>query len=561
MGNIYPIAQTTYEYLLARAKRHRLAGRYDKALALLAKAKGQVRDHQDIEFECASVYDEMGNEDAAVRAYQRVVRLNGTLKAQALFRLCVTFAQRADLRRAVSYFEAFLSSDRVGVSAEMAALLEHQLHEALTPVKRMNRHARAAALEKRAVACLHAGRFYAAQRCADRALALDANDQRHLLKACAHLVHGENDDAAVQAKAALSLKKGSIQALCVLTDALYACGRESEAKKALFIAARRARATDSLFNAAIECAKHGHNELTLILTKRLLKREPSHAQAMRLRACALLNLGMRKQAARVFGRICSLNPEDDAAGVYYRLCSDEGPMPLPLSMAQDIPAQEAVDRSMKLISLLHEEPSEIRSNEDAIREVVVNARWAIYSPMSGANVTLIAIIILSALDTPQTRNVLFDALLDPALDDQIKRSILQAAAAHCSEQPAYADLGGRLVRPAAGAVVPSQTRDDVGQRIVQLAADRLMRQYPYAAQKLLDMWVAYFCRHGAVSRRYEHVCAAALEYAFHAVEGRQVGVHIIAEQYGVSHRAVMVYVRRIQRAFMDERLEEIPNDE
>lgn len=111
------------EYLVHRAAVRRRAGNYDEAMTLLSKAKDQFGPIEAIELELARTYDEMECEEEASRAYLRVVRLGGQHKAEALINLCLASAQRADLVRAMSYFEQFTASDRDFVSPELAQLL------------------------------------------------------------------------------------------------------------------------------------------------------------------------------------------------------------------------------------------------------------------------------------------------------------------------------------------------------------------------------------------------------------------------------------------------------
>ncbi|MFQ9446616.1 MAG: hypothetical protein ACLR4A_03930 [Christensenellales bacterium] len=61
-----------------------------------------------------------------------------------------------------------------------------------------------------------------------------------------------------------------------------------------------------------------------------------------------------------------------------------------------------------------------------------------------------------ALNTPETRDVLLDALTDPQVSDHLNHMILQAMTAAYGFKPYDADIGGRLVRLAAGATTQRQ---------------------------------------------------------------------------------------------------------
>lgn len=143
MSNVVSMARTS-AYWVSRAAKHRLAGRYDEAMALLSKAKDQFGPDGEIELELARTYDEMDCEEEAARCYLRLVRMGGKHKAQALFQLALTSAQHADLRRAVSYFEQFTSSGGGDVPEPLCALLGQQLRREMAKPKAASRRARGA---------------------------------------------------------------------------------------------------------------------------------------------------------------------------------------------------------------------------------------------------------------------------------------------------------------------------------------------------------------------------------------------------------------------------------
>ena len=66
MNNVITL-RCTCEYLVGRAARHRRAGRYDEAMALLWKAKNAFGPKGDVELEAARVYADMGCEEEAAR--------------------------------------------------------------------------------------------------------------------------------------------------------------------------------------------------------------------------------------------------------------------------------------------------------------------------------------------------------------------------------------------------------------------------------------------------------------------------------------------------------------
>lgn len=550
MSNIYPIGQTR-EYLIARAARNRRSGKYEQAMQLLLRARAQEPPDEEVEAEIAAVYDEIGCEEAAMRAYLRVARMGGKHCADALFKLAVSSAQHGDLRRAESYFRAFCRSDRAGVSAEMVQIFQRQLGDALLGKQRRGKKSRAKRFENRAVQQLHAGKLHAAKRNVEHAIRLEQTPSRHLLKACCHLVHGEANAAVEDALTAMRLKPVYVQALCLLVDAYTMLERPAQARCALYRAARQARSTESLFNVAIESAKYGNDRLTLVLTKRILKREPYHVRAMAMRACAYMNLGSYRSAEKLFARLATLMPQDDVFSAYHALARTQKPCACRLTMAQDVTQDEAMDRGTALLSVISQDPQSLRRDEEAIARICRNAQWALYSAQTGESMTLMAVIVLCALDTPMTRDVLFDALLSPQLDDSLKQSILRAISEHCSEFPAYADLGGQFVRLAAGTAVSRSESPQRSQAVIQQAANALLRRYPDAAGELIAMWTGCVRKYGAVKKAQTDVCAAALEYAYHARHGRQVSMQVLCERYDVSRRRIRMWAKRILCALND----------
>lgn len=85
-----------------------------------------------------------------------------------------------------------------------------------------------------------------------------------------------------------------------------------------------------------------------------------------------------------------------------------------------------------------------------------------------------------ALNTPETRDVLLDALTDPQVSDHLKYMILQAMTAAYGFKPYDADIGGRLVRLAAGATTQRQGDGEEIQTVVQAAVDALAPDFPQA---------------------------------------------------------------------------------
>lgn len=546
MSNIYPIGQTC-QYLLARAERNRRAGKYDQAMKLLVKARRENPQSDEPEAAIAAIYDEIGCEEDAIRSYLRVVRMRGRSSAQVLFKLAVAFAQRGDFFRAQSYYEAFAAGDRCGVSADMALLLERQLAGAADSSFFASHGKCAERLEKRAVQNLHAGRLYAAKRNAAHAIRIEETAQRHLLKACCHLTLQEGNSAACEAAAALRLKPVYVQALCVMVDAYTMLGRETDAKHAAFRAMKQARSQESLFSLAVECAKHGYDTMALILTRRMLKRNPYHVRAMEISACAHLNLGHYARAERLFAMLRTLIPDNVVFDSYYQMAKKNCFAGEHLSLAQDVTHDEAMNRAYELLSVLQEEPSALRANEERLEDISRIAQWAMYSQQAGESITLVAIIILSALDTKQTRSVLLDALMSPRLDDGIKMSILQAMDSHCTETPEYADLGGRLVRIASGALIPERCGSKASQDVVQYAADALIKRYPDAAAVLLKTWVGCLNRYGKVKGRNAKACSAALEFTYHLKNGRCIPLRALSSRYGVSPRLIALWASRMMR--------------
>ena len=541
MTKVVSMARTS-EYWISRARKHRLAGRYDEARALLAKTREQYGTGEALERELAQTYDEMGCEEEAARAYLRVASLKGEYRAAALFQLALSAAQRAELVRAASYFDQFEKSDRRRVSPDLVALLGQQLRQALEKPTPQTRRERAKALERRAVERLQGGRVYAARRTMLHAIDLWENAQRLTLLACCELILGRLDEAQTHAEQAHALAPARVQTLCVLVDVLYATGKTEQARRMLHIAVLRAQSVDERLNVAVESAKHGEDGLTLRLTRSLLRRDPYCMRGMMLRGCALMNLRRFDEAKRVFGRLCVLLPEDTVCQAYYAMARKEQPPEGRLTLGLDVPPEEAVNRAMRIISAMAETPLQ------GTRELYELSAWALRSAIAGTNTALLAMMLMSALETPEALDVLLDALTDPQVSDGVKRAILQALTASRGFQPYDVDIGGRYVRLAAGALSGRTMDGETARTVAQAACDALSPDFPQAPKMLLPMYIAFLEQNGVPKRREQPACAAALEYLFHRLSGRKVGLNRITAKYGVSPRLCRTKANRILRA-------------
>lgn len=541
MTKVVSMARTS-EYWISRARKHRLSGRYDEAMALLAKTREQYGTGEALERELAQTYDEMGCEEEAARAYLRVARMKGEYRAEALFQLALSAAQRAELVRAASYFDQFEKSDRRHVSPDLVALLGQQLRQALEKPTPQTRRERAKALERRAVERLQGGRVYAARRTMLHAIDLWENAQRLTLLACCELILGRLDEAQTHAEQAHALAPARVQTLCVLVDVLYATGKTEQARRMLHIAVLRAQSVDERLNVAVESAKHGEDGLTLRLTRSLLRRDPYCMRGMMLRGCALMNLRRFDEAKRVFGRLCVLLPEDTVCQAYYAMARNEQPPEGRLTLGLDVPPEEAVNRAMRIISAMAETPLQ------GTRELYELSAWALRSAIAGTNTALLAMMLMSALETPEALDVLLDALTDPQVSDGVKRAILQALTASRGFQPYDVDIGGRYVRLAAGALSGRTMDGEAARTVVQAACDALSPDFPQAPKMLLPMYIAFLEQNGVPKRREQPACAAALEYLFHRLSGRKVGLNRITAKYGVSPRLCRTKANRILRA-------------
>jgi len=545
MTNVVSIG-TTREFLAARAARHRRAGRYDEAMLLLTRAREEFGFHAETELECARIYDEIGFEDEAVRCYLRVVRMGGSSAAQALFHLALTFAGRGETSRAASYYQQFASMKQDAVPQEMAVLLGKQLLEEIeAPVSR-SRKARARRLERRAAQYMQQGRTAAAKRAVEHAVALEPTSQNYTLLACCNLLREEAQEAVRSAESAHRIAPAKVQTLCVLADAYMAAGEDRRARRAVYLAFMRARSVDDLLAAAIESAKHGEDLLTLRLTAALLRREPFHIRAIQLRACALMNLGKCRQAARLFGRLCGLLPDDTVCEYYYRQALSDQALSGKLGLGMDVPREEGVARAKELLEMLYVDPKDIAEDSSRLRRVVRLCGWALHSPMAGGQVKTVALILLGALETDEARCMLEDLLVQPQVDESMKMAVLQMLTGKEGFKPYHVDIGGQLVRLAAGGISDRPARGtQANSRVVQRAADAVSGDFPDAPKMMLDLYLAYLKRYKEPDKREEETLAAALEYVYHLKTAHEITLALIARRNGVSRRRCGIYVRRL----------------
>lgn len=543
MGEIIGLRQSK-DYLLGRAKKQRDALNYDSAMALLTLARDQYGPDEEIEMALAETYDEMDCEAETARSFLRVARMNGKRRAQALFNLTLGCMQNSDYERAKSYFQQFAASDREGIDEETAAVLAEQLKRESEPSLAITAKGRARMLEKRAVQRLQEGKAFAARRTLQRALAMRPTAQGYTLLACCHLVLSDYAEAVRCAELAHKIAPKRVQTLCVLADSLEALGEEKRAKRAAKTAAICCQDNDDRIAAAVETAKLGLDELTLRLTEAVLSQEPVQIQAIRLSACALYNLGRRREAEQRFGRLCGLLPEDTVCEAYYRMLRENSMPEGRMALGMDVPREETIDRMVRLMTMLYAPAPENPEPEEE-RSFLRTASWALRSAIADGNGATVALMLLGARGTEGSKEVLLDAMTDPQLPDSVKLSALQVVSSVYGDQAWLADVGGRYVRLAAGVTTEHSEYGQEAQRVPQRVSDKLTPRYPQAAKELLSLWVRYIDENGLPPRRLENAYAAALEYAWQLTNGRPVELRTIAKSYDVSKRLAGVLARRI----------------
>ena len=104
------------------------------------------------------------------------------------------------------------------------------------------------------------------------------------------------------------------------------------------------------------------------------------------------------------------------------------------------------------------------------------------------------------------------------------------------------------MRLAAGATTERRAGSEDIQTVVQAAADALSPDFPQAPRMILPMYIALLEHGGMPAKREQPACAAALEYLFHRLSGRNVGLRRIAAKSGVSPRLCRMMAKRILRA-------------
>ncbi len=535
------------EYYVSHAQKHRLSGRYDEAMALLSKAKDLFGLREDIELEMARLYEELECDDDAVRSYLRIVRLNGEHQPLAYFQLALHSAGHGELNRALSYYQRYREAEGVSeISAETAAAFEMQLLQQVKPKRLPGRSTRAKALERRAVEKMHAGKAAAAARAMKHAIALAPTARGYTLLACSLLLRGQAEAAADAARQALKIKPGRVQTRCVLIDALHAGGEHREARNALYLASFKIKSIDDALTVAIECAKYSEDSLTLRMTEYILKRKPFYVRAMMLRGCALMNLGRAKEAARVFGRVCGLLPENTVCEAYYRMTRNGDIPQQRLDLGMDVDRQESFRRMTEVMRHLVAAQTGQWPEASEERDLSRICAWAVDSAMVGAQAKTAAVILLAGMNSSAGRSILEDCLMDAHMDDRFKISVLKILTAKEGFKPYWVDINGMLVRLAAGGVSTKPVQSSgSGQEIVQCASNALMKAYPDAPEILLNTYLKYMERYPEPKGNGEAACAAALEYAYLYSLGTRIELRKIAVRYSRSGRLCARYVRRI----------------
>lgn len=551
MSNVVSMDRTC-DYLVRRAASSRRKGNYDAAMTLLVKAKDQFGLREEIELEMARIYEEIECEEEAERAYLRVVRLRGQHAAEALFHLALSALQRADFSRAVSYYDLFQASDRNGVSEEYAGLLGEQILKEIERPLPKTKKGRAMQLRRKAIASIHAGKAAASDRALSRAFRLYARPQLLTLRACCALMMGDAEAAIAFAGSAHKMANKQIQPLLVLADAYSLAGDEQKAVGKLYQACICAKDTEDAMACAIESAKRGQDQLTLLLTRRVLKIEPYNTRAMMLRACALANTGRLKDASRLFGRVCVLMPENTVSEALFR-ASRKGELPREkLTLGLEVSQQEGISRASQMVAALYMSREDLVEDTERARMLCRYASWALRSQLAGNQVATVAMLLMFLLDTPMAQHVLDDALMDPAVEDEAKTRILQIKAGREDVQAFPVDLGGRLVYLAAGGNAQVGCESELCRRIVQRAADNLLPAFHDAPKKILSVWLKYLEVYGVPPRRHAAACACALVAAYHHQAGHEISLKKIARRDLISPRLCRHLMRRMLRVAQTE---------
>ena len=550
MSNVVSI-RCTCDYLVKKASRHRRAGRYDEAMALLWKARNQFGNSEDVLIETAQIYDEIGCEEDAVRTYLRLVRLGGKYRAQALFQLSIYSAQHGDLKCAESYFDQLcqMKNQRVSdmISDEMLAALKQQLQQEVTQSYALNPRNRAKALEKHASACLMAGKARAAQRAMEHALRLRTTAHGYTMLACCQLLRMKFEDAQRSAEIAHNMSPGDVQTICVLADAYLACGNMNAARRMVYIAALRAKTVDALLSAAVESAKLGEDALTILLTGRILKAEPFHTRAMMIRACAHTNLHEYQSAKRLFARLYRLLPENSVCESYFKLLKANDSISERLTLGLDVTREEGIGRASELVSALYLDPKSIDEDRSRCIHLCRLADWAFRSPMAGSATKTVALLLMASLESQEAQNVLLDLMLDSSVADATKLHVLQVLTAKHGFHPYEVNMGGKLVRLAAGGISDTPVySSQANTKVVQRVADALEIKSSHASDMLLKAFLDYLNIYGHPDSRHESVCSAALECWYLISNGFPLQEKQVAARYGVSVRNMRLYLRRFE---------------
>lgn len=300
-----------------------------------------------------------------------------------------------------------------------------------------------------------------------------------------------------------------------------------------------------MLSAAMESAKHGEDALTLRLTRSLLRREPFSTQGMMLRGCALMNAGRMREASRLFGRLSGLLLEDTVSQALYRMARDGERPAERLTLGTDVPREEAARRAAELVAALYEDAAALRGDDARRKALCQLSAWAFRSVVAGPNMAVVAMILMSGIDAPDTREVLLDALTDPQIADSFKLAVLQSLTAREGFAPYDVDMEGRLVRLAAGGATQRPAGLETGQDVVQRAADALMPEFPGAPQALLPLYIQYLNVYGVPGAKEKDACAAALEWTYHHLSGHPVDLATVCGRYGASRRLCRMIARRL----------------
>ncbi len=541
-------------YLRRKAAENRQDGRYADALTLLYLAREKTPFDAELEMEIAEIFNEMGCCEASNRILMRLLQ-KGEMKGECLYAIAGNYFALQDVERARHMALMYLSEEPDGDFALDAQELVETAEEVLDQGDAKNEHSEQ--LMRRGLRALEQGQSERAQRLLIRAVNTGGGVEALTVLSFCYLMQGRAKQALRYAKRAYEDAKGDIRAICALACAQYACGARAQAVRVLESAEAEHPDPAELMLLSQSACDMGLDAMAYRQLRALSAFQPYVPRVQHLLAAAALNLGHVREAARVWGHLCRIFPQDPVYSAFFRIAKERlagGDEQEPAKGDARVSYSGQPPQSVSLMWLIDlgtqlvGDPVQLMERIETDDAFYQTLEWLLHVQLPGTDIWRTVLRALARVDCPRVKLLLCDMLTDAAVADEVKREAMTALGVMGERGPLYADIDGRMVRITVRTGVSTKPLSPAYERVLQAVVQRLSPIYGDVGDRVADLW-ADFVRSEAPqgAMRRPDVWMAALEYAYHQMSGHAVTAEKVGRKRDVPPRMIKRYAARILR--------------